>query len=204
MKKWKTRFTVILLVTSILLLNVLPATASEKMSPQNDDSVIVTDRIVSEEEYINAVAQSYNLSYEEAKTFINENRKAARIDPETVVDIHRSVSKKVNKDFELQCSVYMEVVRDNMNHDYIEILAVRAPNVSLVGPYVNVKMGSSALEAEVTGTKAATVYCNGTIEYTIPATVSSGFSFPGVGVSVGVGYDINYSYDVSEQFNFTI
>ena len=48
------------------------------MSPQNDDSVIVTDRIVSEEEYINAVAQSYNLSYEEAKTFINEKSKSSK------------------------------------------------------------------------------------------------------------------------------
>lgn len=168
------------------------------------DDISIENRIVSDSEYINLVAAEENISYSEAERLIYENRKAARIDPETVVDIHRSVSKKVNKDFELQCSVYMEVVRDNMNHDYIEILAVRAPNVSLVGPYVNAKMGSSALEAEVTGTKAATVYCNGTIEYTIPATVSSGFSFPGVGVSVGVGYDINYSYDVSEQFNFTI
>ena len=93
------------------------------------DDISIENRIVSDSEYINLVAAEENISYSEAERLIYENRKVARIDPETVVDIHRSVSKKVNKDFELQCSVYMEVVQDNMNHDYIDIKGARENNL---------------------------------------------------------------------------
>lgn len=205
MKKRKKYMTTIMVIILLLIINTFPTFAFENSNDEGNNSITISEEIISEEEYIHIVAQNYKISYDEAQNYINETRKEARVEPESVVNIKRSVTNKVNKDFVLRCTVYMEVVRDNMNGGkYIEILSILSPLASLEGPHVNVQMGDSTSTGKVISPKEAKVYTNGNIQYTIPYSVSGSFSFPGVSIGGTVGYDVIYSYDVSTTFTFTI
>lgn len=166
------------------------------------DDISIENRIVSDSEYINLVAAEENISYSEAERLIYENRKAARIDPESVVILERTVTKKVNRDFELKCTAFLEVLRDNAHRQYIEILSIKSPNVSLVGTHVNASMGSAGVEGKVESKTEAKVYCNGSIQYSISTDVSASLDPPGYSIGGGVGTTENYVYDVNSIFHF--
>lgn len=200
MKLWK-KILVLAMTFSLMMVNSAFAATNKESNLEDDSDVIIIDEIISEDEYIAVVAKSENLTCEEAKELIANDREIARVAPESVVTIHRTVTKKVNNDFSLQCSAYLDVVRDNRTSDYIEITAVRAPYVDLVGPSIKSTMSGNT-DYTISGTKA-TVYCNGSITYSAPST-SVSVNFPGVSVSTDVSGNIVYRYSVNTTFVFLV
>lgn len=162
---------------------------------------VVKDVLVSQDEYIRAVAEHEKISYSEAETEIENARTIARVAPESVVTIQRSVTKRLNSSYTLKCTAYLDVARDNRTNNYIEILNVKAPYVDLVGPSLKSTMSGST-DFSICGTKA-TIYCNGTITYALP---TAALSVGGLGVSLGTNVtgDRLYRYDVSTTFVFVV
>ena len=107
------------------------------------DDVETVDRIVSDYEYFTAVVEYEGISYNDAKTKVTQARKLLRGSPESIVTIHRTVTKSTTPDFTLKCSAYLEVVRDNITGNYIEIPEVIAPYVDLSGPTIDTTSSST-------------------------------------------------------------
>lgn len=165
------------------------------------NDVVVEDVVVTQGEYIKAVAEYEQISYSEAAEEIEKTRNIARVEPESVVTIHRTVMKKVKTIYDLRCSAYLDVVRDNRTGRYIEILAVRAPYVDLSGNSIGATMSGST--SYTIATTKATVYCNGSIIYTVPSNTMS-VNFPGISVGTTVSGDKIYRYDVNTTFVFVV
>lgn len=74
-----------------------PSYASES------DDVVIEDVIVIKDEYIKAVAEYEQISYSEAAQEIENTRNIARVNPESVVTIHRTVTEPVKLHFKVLC-----------------------------------------------------------------------------------------------------
>lgn len=190
------------IINLLLSCSILVGNVSIGLSAKENEDVMVKDVIVSQEEYIQAISKYENLPYKEAEEEIRLDRIQARVDPESVVTILRSVTRKVNSSFYLRCTAYLDVVRDNLTNRYIEIIDVKAPNVDLAGPCTDSAMSGSC-SSSCSGT-SATVYCNGSITYTISTSASIGTDILGVQVGVSVGGNTIYRYPVSTTFVFTV
>lgn len=186
------------MVFTLLITNAVFAATDDYEKNEID---VVEDKIITKEEYIEAVAEYKNLTYSEAEQEMKNEIAIARVPAESVVTISRSVTKTVNSDFKLRCTAYLQVVRDNSTNKYIEITKVLSPYVDLEGPSIRSTMSGNP-EAEWSG-KKATVYCNGTITYTAPQTTVS-INYPGVSIGTNVSGDTNYRYNVSKTFVFSI
>ena len=164
----------------------------------------VVDRIVSEKEFVEVVAKEKNISYEEAEEFILQKRNKSRAMPESVVTIHRTVYKNINSDYKLKCSAYLEVVRDNLTNDYIEIVGVYAPYVGIDGNTLNVTM--DGVPSKIFSGKTATIYYTGTITFSISYDVSMELNIPGKLISGGgsTGDTRYYRYSVDANFIFNV
>ncbi len=183
----------------ILTINLFCTHTSAAEIDNNED--IVVDKIVSEEEYIQAVANYEKIDYDDAKEMIYAERNKTRALPESVVVIHRTIYKNVKSGTEgtwqLMCQVYIEAIRDNTTNDYIGIQAVRAPYVDMV--FNNNPLGATTngtAEATFSGTKV-TVYYNGSITYSIKGLNISVDVAPGVSVSGDTGFDVRYSVNTT-------
>lgn len=164
----------------------------------------VVDRIVSEKEFVEVVANEKNISYEEAEEFILQERKGSRATPESVVTIHRTVYKTLNSKYKLKCSAYLEVVRDNLTNDYIEIVGVYSPYVSIDGNTLNTTM--DGVPSKVFSGKTATIYYAGTITFSVSYDIAMEVDIPGTPISVGgsTGDTCYYRYSVNTKFIFNV
>lgn len=194
------KFICLILVFTLSLKGPLTVMASEF----TDDNISIETRIISESEYVAFIAEENNISYDEARKLIEQKRKEERINPESVVMVKKSVTKKITKDFTLECTAFLEILKDEAHRQYIEILSVTSPTVSLVGKHINASMNEVALEGKVDSKKTAKVYCNGAIQYSVSTEVSGSLDLPGYSVGVGVGGTENYVYNVSTIFPFYI
>lgn len=190
-------------VISLLLSCLIVAgNVTVRLNAKENEDIIVQDKIVSQEEYIHTVSKYENLSYKEAAEEIKQDRIQARVEPESVVTILRSVTKVVNGSFSLTCTAYLDVVRDNLTNKYIEIIAVRAPYVDLTGPITDSTM-SGSYSPVYSGTRA-TVYCNGAVTYTLSTSASIGTDIQGVQVGFSAGGNTIYRYPISTSFVFIV
>lgn len=164
--------------------------------------VVIEDVIVTKDEYIKAVAEYEQISYSMAAQEIENTRNIARVAPESVVTIHRTVTEPVNGSYTLRCSAYLEVVRDNRTSRFIEIISVQAPYVDLVGTSVNATMSGST--SYTVDKKVAQVFCNGTITYTVPGNTVSIELLPGISLGTTASGDLKYRYNVNKIFRFTV
>lgn len=193
MKKFFTAFAVLMCVVMVVSSSVFAADES--------DGVYTKDVVVTEEEYIRAVAEYEQMSYSEAKEKVEQKIINARVEPESVVQILRTAEKNVNGDFKLTCRTYLTVVRDNLTGDYLEILSVDSPHVDLAGP--TVKTEYSGAVSDVIDGKKATISCNGTITYSVAST-SVSVNLPGISVGTDVTGNVIYRYSVSTHFVFVV
>lgn len=166
------------------------------------DGISIKDIEVTQEEYVKAVANNENISLSEAEKEIQQDRVQARVNPESVVTISRTVSKRINPSFTLNCTAYLDVVRDNLTSQYIEIVAVRSPYVYLSGA-VSTSTMSGSVSSSHSG-RNATVYFNGSIIYTLSTNVSVGVNILGISIGVGAGGNTQYQYSVSTTFGFAV
>lgn len=175
------------------------ACAPEPTLPDKDG--FATDVILSQEEYIEAVAAHENISYTQAEEKIAQTRAAANADPEQVVTILKTLKKTAKGEYALKCSAYLDVLKDSETGEYLEIIGVNMPAVDMSGPECNATM-SGAIEAEISGTRA-TLYCNGGVEYLV-ASAAVSEKLPGVYVRDGTAGTVFYKYDISNIFTLQV
>lgn len=80
MKKRKKHMTTIVVIILLLIINTFPTFAFENSNNEGNNSITISEEIISEEEYIHIVAQNYKISYDEAQNYINKTRKEARVE----------------------------------------------------------------------------------------------------------------------------
>lgn len=164
----------------------------------------VVERVVSDEEFIWVLAENKQISYEEAEKMLLSEKKETRASSESVVVIHRTVYENSNYDYKLRCSAYLEVVRDNVTGDYLEILEIYEPHVDFEGETINTTINGNAEGKVLTGKKKAVVYFNGIVDFAVSYSISTSVSLPGVSIGGSVGNTQYYRYDTNEEFYFVI
>ena len=104
----------------------------------------------------------------------------------------------------MKCSAYLEVVRDNLTNDYIEIVGVYSPYVSIDGNTLNTTM--DGVPSKVFSGKTATIYYAGTITFSVSYDIAMEVDIPGTPISVGgsTGDTCYYRYSVNTKFIFNV
>lgn len=190
-------FSILSISIFLILASTIISFAYENATTSNEDIIL------SDDEYFKVISELENISYAEAKEKILSERLVNRSDTEQVVNILKTVEKKINNHFTLKCSAYLEVAQDKLSKKYIEILNVRAPYVDLSGVTLNSTM-SGSLDPKIENNKTVTIFCNGSITYTISKSVNIGADILGVNIGEGQNNDWIYRYDVHEKFRIGV